>query len=252
MRKIEYTNKTLKFGNADVEMAKMRQENIFHIDPVHEKIIMQCIKDGKKEELVNLIKTFNEKAKVAVLSKNSYLRSHKNFAIATITLTTRYATDGGLAPEIAYPLSDLYIQTLEELKDRNSVISLLFNAVTDFAERVQKSKGLNYSKPITISTGYIYNNLYSESLTVSSIANKVAMHPNYLSNLFKKEVGLTIHEYIQIKKIEEAKKLIAYSEYNLAEVYTLLNFYDQSHFTKVFKKITGLTPKEFERSHVRD
>lgn len=71
------------------------------------------------------------------------------------------------------------------------------------------------------------------------------MNANYLSELFKKEVGISTSEYIQSEKIEEAKKLLAFTNYFLLNISLWLNFHDQSHFTRVFKKITGLTPKQY-------
>nr|WP_083442866.1 AraC family transcriptional regulator [Paenibacillus sp. IHB B 3415] len=83
-----------------------------------------------------------------------------------------------------------------------------------------------------------------------TIARTVGLSPKYLSALFKKEVGLTVSEYIQQMKSDEAKKLLAYSKTPISEICTLLSFNDQSYFTKVFKKVTGVTPKFYrERFH---
>jgi AraC-like DNA-binding protein len=72
-----------------------------------------------------------------------------------------------------------------------------------------------------------------------------------LSFLFKKEVGITVSEYIQQTKIDEVKKLLAYSKTPISEICSLLNFNDQSYFTKVFKKVVGITPKQYrERYHL--
>jgi YesN/AraC family two-component response regulator len=75
------------------------------------------------------------------------------------------------------------------------------------------------------------------------------LSPNYVSALFKKEVGMTVSEYIQQSKIDEAKKLISYSKTPISEICSLLNFTDQSYFTKVFKKHTGTTPKQYREKH---
>jgi len=64
--------------------------------------------------------------------------------------------------------------------------------------------------------------------------------------LFKKEVGMSITEYILNQKVEEAKRLLTQTDYQISDIYTWLNFHDQSHFTKVFKKYTGTTPKKFK------
>src|SRR5699024_12376987 len=138
--------------------------------------------------------------KEPILSKHSYLRSQKNTAIATITLVTRSATDGGLPPEVAFTLSDLYIQSLEELQDQQKVTTLLINAIYDFNERVQKSKSQNYSKPIIVATGFIFNNLYNETVNVQLIDDKAAMNPNNLTKLYKKETKITKNENTNNKK----------------------------------------------------
>ncbi|MEB8823047.1 helix-turn-helix transcriptional regulator [Bacillus cereus] len=74
-------------------------------------------------------------------------------------------------------------------------------------------------------------------------------NPMYLSTLFKKEVGMTLSEYIQREKVEEAKKLLTLTNYSLLEVSTFLNFNNQSYFTKIFKKYTEFTPKQYRNQH---
>lgn len=72
------------------------------------------------------------------------------------------------------------------------------------------------------------------------------MNPSYLSTLFKKEVGMSISEYVQSAKVNEAKNLLSYTSHSMSDISSLLNFYDQSHFIRVFKKYTGVTPKQFK------
>ncbi|MEH7313803.1 helix-turn-helix domain-containing protein, partial [Priestia megaterium] len=74
------------------------------------------------------------------------------------------------------------------------------------------------------------------------------LHPNYLSKIFKKEVGKSVSQYIQEQRIEEAKKLLQLSNYTISEISTLLNFHDQSYFTTTFKKILGVTPKQYRNT----
>src|SRR5690625_7489567 len=88
--------------------------------------------------------------------------------------------------------------------------------------------------PITICYNYIFNNIY-EDITLNKLAEVVQLHPNYLSSLFKKETGITLSEYILQTKVEEAKTLLQFTNYSISNIYTLLHFYDHTHFTKVFK-----------------
>lgn len=212
---------------------------------LYEKRIMQFVKEGRKEEVIKHWRSAAEEGGFGTLSKKSQLRSQKNLAITSITLITRAAMEGGLYPEAAYTLSDFYIQNIEELTTSKDVDHLLEDALYDFTERVQNVKRQKYSKPIHLCQSYIFTHLYEE-ITLADLANVTGMNPRYISSLFKKEVGISISEYIQREKVEEAKNLMTLTNHSLAEIYSMLNFHDQSHFTKVFKKFTGVTPKQFK------
>lgn len=227
---------------------KREQPQASHHNPLLEKKLLTIIREGRLEEL----KTFTqmEEESTGVLSKSSYIRSKKNIAIAGITLATRASIEGGLHPEIAFSLSDIYIQRLEDLKTIKDIDQLSGEAFFTFTERVSQVKEDRFSKTITTCKHYIYINRF-EKITHDDVANQVGLSHSYLSILFKKEVGISVSDYIQQVKIEEAKNLIEYTETPLSEIGSLLNFSDQSYFTKVFKKHTGITPKQYkEKFHL--
>ncbi|HEO8420858.1 TPA: AraC family transcriptional regulator [Yersinia enterocolitica] len=236
---------------ANKYMLEIHQNSSFHHDPIAEKKIYQFIIDGQKENLLAYWKAFKENSSFdfGKLSKKNEVRNQKNLSIAIITLATRAAITGGLHPEIAYTLGDRFIQDLEELQDIKDIHLFTENILYEFADRVAKTKRNNYSRPIFQCRNYIYKHIY-EPLTLQSIAEHLSISPKYLSNLFKKEVGIPISEYIQQTKIEEAKKLMTFAEHSLSDIHALLNFTDQSYFTKVFKKYTGVTPKQFRKKTV--
>lgn len=159
------------------------------------------------------------------------MRNQKNLSIAGITLATRAAIEGGVLPEIAYNLSDLYIQKLEELESNSDITLLTSYAIMELTERVKKGQKHKYSRPINLCHNYIFNHLY-ESITLASLG---------------KEVGISVVEYIHQLKIEEAKSLLTFTNYSSVEISGLLNFHDQSYFSKVFRKHTGVTPKQYKK-----
>ncbi|MFC4323005.1 helix-turn-helix domain-containing protein [Litchfieldia salsa] len=240
--KIDFTME----DSPELLISKSRQEISFHTSYKLEKDFFKYVKEGRKEELLRKMGVPDTQGKLGVLSKKSHLRSEKNLVISAITLATRYAIDGGLHPEMAFTMSDLYIQGLEEINDALEVQTYLRKALCDFAERVLQERNHQYTNTIIDCQSYIFKNLYEE-ITLGQLAYLVNMHPNYLSTLFKKEVGISITEYILKQKVEEAKKLLTYSNYPLSEIYSWLNFHDQSHFTKVFKRYTGTTPKKYKK-----
>ncbi len=93
-------------------------------------------------------------------------------------------------------------------------------------------------------------NIYNP-ISVKQVAKFANVNSDYLSILFKKEVGISLIEYIQRERIEEAKKLLTFTTYPLSDICASLNFSDQSYFTKNFlKKFTNETPGKYRKSHV--
>jgi YesN/AraC family two-component response regulator len=223
------------------------QTRAFHHDPMYEKKRLDIIKEGRLED-INEYFNFRDQDAVSVLSKSSQIRSLKNQIIVTITLATRASIEGGLHYEIALTLSDNFIQRLEDFTNFNDINNLLFEVIYTFTKKVRQVKHERYSKTITNCTNYIFNHLY-ENINHKTLSKLLDLSPNYLSALFKKEVGMTLTEYIQTEKIKEAKKLISYSDTSISEICSLLNFNDQSYFTKLFKKYTGITPKQYREKH---
>ena len=119
----------------------------------------------------------------------------------------------------------------------------------DFAKKVKQQKRKNLSKNIYLCQEYINHHLY-EKISLQDIADVLEVNSSYLSHKFKQETGMTLRHYIQLQKIEEAKTILLLSKYQVSEIYTLLNFTDQSHFIRVFKKIEGITPNQYKNIYL--
>lgn len=86
------------------------------------------------------------------------------------------------------------------------------------------------------------------NITLKEISKDLNISPSYLSREFSKYFGeLSFGEYIQQQRIEKAKELMSNATYSLTEVAYLTGFSDQSHFTRIFKKITGQNPSDFRK-----
>jgi two-component system response regulator YesN len=91
---------------------------------------------------------------------------------------------------------------------------------------------------------------YSEDLTIDMLSAVVSKTPNYLSHLFKKEVGQTFRDYLRKVRIEEAKKLLLHSNLLSYEIAERVGFQDYKYFVQIFKKIEGCSPSEFKKENV--
>ena len=107
-------------------------------------------------------------------------------------------------------------------------------------------------KTISEIIGYI-NNHYAEDITLSTISECFYVSPCYFSRTFKKVSGLPFTDYLNSVRIKEARKLLAKTNMPISEVSGAVGFKSNTHFDRVFKKITGMSPltykKELFKSH---
>jgi YSIRK-targeted surface antigen transcriptional regulator len=238
---LEKVNQKIE-STIDAELMKNRQHAIYHHTQAYEKILLQYVKEGNKEKLLDHLNKPTE-GETGKLSKNP-LRNQKNLFICSTTLISRAAIEGGLSSELAFTISDSYIQRVEEMNNVSEVMNLQYKMLGDFTERVHRVKEHNYSKTIIKCQNYIFQHLY-EDITLAQLAELSGISSNYLSELFKKEVGIPVIEYIQKERIEEARKLLVLTDASIMDVCVSMNFSDQSYFTKIFRKFTGVTPKQY-------
>ncbi len=117
--------------------------------------------------------------------------------ITGIALICRAAIEGGLNEETAFTLSDFYIQKLEDQNNLIDILSLMEEAIYDYTSRVAQASTRKFSAPITTCVHFIENQLYGD-ITLDQLSAICHLSPNYLSSLFKKEVGISFTEYIQL------------------------------------------------------
>ncbi len=218
-------------------------ENLyFHPSYVLEMQLLELIKKADYEKAKNILDEIN-KLERANLAKDS-LRSLKNSLIGSCTIFTRAIITNGVSPETAFNLSDVYIRQIEETNDKKKLEELEYEMLYSFIEELKKEKKLFYHLTINKALEYIHHHIFDQ-LSLELIAQKLDLNSAYLSNLFKSEVGITITEYINRAKVEDSKYFLIHSNLPIPEVASLFNFCNQSYYTKIFKKYTNLTPKEY-------
>jgi RpiB/LacA/LacB family sugar-phosphate isomerase len=95
---------------------------------------------------------------------------------------------------------------------------------------------------------HIRENLAAE-LSVTELAGVVGMSQYYFSKLFKMSTGTTPHQYIMRQRVERAQECLRESKLALAEIASKVGFETQSHFTSVFRRLAGVTPKHYREMH---
>ena len=149
----------------------------------------------------------------------------------------------------AFSLSDAYIQRVELLTSHSRILNLQYNMLLEFTEQVEKLRRGEHATKLSIDVANYVRHLLSEPISVEKMAGEFFLSRPYLSSRFRQETGQTLTDFILKEKTKEAKRLLRYSDRPLSAVSAYLGFSSHGHFSRVFKKYTGMTPGEYREKH---
>lgn len=203
---------------------------------------------GRYEKIKELVQQTHFTEETGHLS-DSKMRQNKYLVITSIALASRAATRGGVTYNTAMQQADFYYKKVDEANSFNELWDIHKQMLLTFTKLVADRK-LGIPTPphfLPKVQQYIETHL-TEKITTADIAQELKINRSYLSTQFKKELGTDLNDYINLLKIEEAKRLLLTTDMPLITIATTLAFSSQSHFAAVFKRVEGVTPTEFQKN----
>lgn len=179
------------------------------------------------------------------------LRQEKNLSIVVIAIACRAAIDGGVAPQKAFSISDVFISNIERMTQVLPIQAAVVEYEREFARAVEQVKhDSEHNRYVERAKEYVAEHI-DESIRVVQIGEALGINENYLTGLFHKYEGITLQHYIRKEKVRQAKELLLYSSYSCSEIAALLCFSTQSHFSSAFKREVGMTPAKYRESKIQ-
>ena len=218
-----------------------KHNNSFEI----ESMILHLVESGDIDGLKNL-KLQSSVIHSGIIAPNQ-LRQTKNIHIIMTALATRRAISSGVDADEAFQMSDLYIQTAENLNDPSAVQNLNFQMLLVFTEKVKdKLIPKTSDEALQRAIQYVLQNINCP-ITAAEVADHVSFSRSYFSTYFKEQLGFTLSAFILRCKLEEGKHLLQFTDKPLSVISNYLCFSSQSHFQTAFKKQYKVTPLQFRK-----
>lgn len=178
------------------------------------------------------------------------LDTAKVFAISIFTVARRAAISNGLEQVAASTMFCLYVEQLSGMNNEEEIDELIISCCLDYIIKIKDLRHVKkYSEIINEAICFIHNNIYNRIL-MDDIAESVGISTSYFMKLFREEVSIKVSTYINLTKIDEAKRLLRFSSLTINEISQLLMFSTQSYFTKIFKDEVKMTPYEYRNNRI--
>ena len=167
-----------------------------------------------------------------------------------LTVLSRSAVEGGVDVDIMLEKNLNFVNKVMRINNQQDLCAWISTALNEFIELVYSSQDARKVTQIRPAINYIDAN-YDKPVTLSEIAKASHLSVSRLAHIFKEQMGVTIIDYLTSVRIERAKQLLLATEQNCTEVCFQVGYNNQSYFTRTFKGLVGLTPRQFRAKNQR-
>jgi len=179
-----------------------------------------------------------------IVGSNANLRTSVN---ELKTVCARAAIRAGVSTHVVFEARNEYAVMMTKLKTNDQLCLHIQSFVEHMVSLVERLKDVEYYNDIYRATEYIRTH-YMEHITLEGVAKVVAFSPSYFSRLFKKKMGCNFSAYLNQVHIDASKTALLSTNATASEIAKRVGYEDASYFTRVFKRLVGVSPGYY-RSH---
>ena len=167
-------------------------------------------------------------------------------------ILSRAAVEGGVDINVMLEKNLAYINKVVQIDKAEDLCVWISIALNEFIELVYSSQDARKISQIRPAINYIDAN-YDKPVTLAEIARVCHLSVSRLAHVFKEQMGITIIDYVTSVRIERAKEMLLSTDQNCTEVCFEVGYNNQSYFTRTFKELVGMTPRQFRlRNHRKE
>lgn len=245
LKKLESQQKFLEthhfFVPDDAILSMQLLEERYHV----EDELLDAIAHGNSTKAFSITESF-ESYRFAPRTEDS-LRDRKNYLLSFNTLMRRTAYVAGVHPFYIDTVSSNYASLVEKCESDDAAYDITQYLIRSYCDLVKKRSMSSYSEPIRHILVTVDASLTGD-LSLKRFAKDLFLNTSYLSTLFKKEIGMTLTEYVNKNRIAHAKRLLKSTAFPIQDIAIQSGIPDIHYFTRLFRRETGMSPREW-RNH---
>ena len=168
-------------------------------------------------------------------------------SLELIVLLSRACVESGADEELIFGMNHKYIREISSFTSIEDLTQWFTNIMTRFTDQVFNLRDIKHADTIFKALEFIKAN-YMKKISLEDVAKSVYLSSSYFSKIFKQEMKCNFNTYINLFRIESSKELLKDPTVELVDIASIVGFEDQSYFSKVFKKIVGISPGKYRES----
>ncbi len=167
-----------------------------------------------------------------------------------LSILSRAAVEGGVDINILLKRNLDYINKVTEIDNQPDLCAWVGNALDEFIELVYSLNDARKITQVKPALDFIEDN-YSEPISLGDVAKAAHLSISRLSHVFREQMDMTTVDYVNLVRINHAKRLLISTSKNCTEICFEVGFNNQSYFTRTFKNLVGMTPLKFRHDNRR-
>ncbi|MDO4286063.1 MAG: helix-turn-helix domain-containing protein [Eubacteriales bacterium] len=215
----------------------------------HEEAMLAAVGRGDQTQSLLLL---GEVGRYRVESRNSNtFRNNQNMTLTLNVLFRKAVQGASVHPAHIDEVSASFARRIEVSRSESDLSQITVDMVKRYCHLVRSYSLRGYSELTANVINYIEFHL-REPLGLSELAEKFSVNASYLSGQFRRETGETLTGYLNGKRIQRSLLYLSTTGLPVQEIAARVGIYDESYFSRIFKKRQGMTPREYRDSVKRD
>jgi two-component system, response regulator YesN len=209
--------------------------------------IMRAVERGDSGSMKQLLLKISNLFDFSERFPNHPVRAVKNSLVILNTILRLAARNGNVQPYYLHQISEKFAKQIERSETIDSLNQLVAVMCDEYCTLVRHQALSGYSPLVRKAAEYIAVH-YSKPFNLTQLSDALHVNSAHLSRQFKKETGMTLTDFHQKRRIEEAKILLKNSESTIRWIADYVGFDDAGYFTRTFRKLEGMTPSQYRNS----
>ncbi|UJF32742.1 helix-turn-helix domain-containing protein [Paenibacillus hexagrammi] len=224
----------------DVEQRNMEK---VRFDDLKEQALNRCIKVGTGQEIKETIDELFHGVEAAVSVKD-----YQIYLLETLTCILKAAKDSSLDIDEVFGENFAPFTEISKFTSLDEAKHWLAEMCVRIMEHIANDRQFSYKNLVEMAKEYTKNHYHEGDISINKVCSHLHISAGYFSSIFKKEAKMTFVNYLNNIRMEAAKELLRTTDMKALEIAEKVGYADANYFSFSFRKIVGVSPKEYRNS----